>query len=84
MPAAATSLGLTRTSGAPWERSFGRILRPIGVRTVSTRWPMNRNNSGRKTNLRGRALDAKGDVTGLLPCERGGVFLDHFDGNLGA
>ena len=69
MPAAAMSFGLTRTSGAPWERSFGRILRPIGVRTVSTRWPMTRNISGRKTNRAGAPLDAEGDMTGLLPGE---------------
>ncbi len=37
IPAAARSLGLTRTSGAAWESSFGRILRPIGVSAVSTR-----------------------------------------------
>ena len=53
-------LGFTRTSGAPWERSLGRILRPIGVRTVSTRWPMTRNISGRKTSRAGPLSMRKG------------------------
>ena len=84
MPAATMSLGLTRTSGAPWERSFGRILRPIGVRTVSTRWPMTRNNKGRKTNRAGARLDPEGDVTALLSREPGRVLLDDLDGDLAA
>ena len=84
MPAAAMSLGFTRTSGAPWERSFGRILRPIGVRTVSTRWPISRNISGRKTNRARRALDPEGDMSALLSREPGRVLLDHLDRDLGA
>ena len=75
MPAAARSLGLTRTSGAPWERSFGRTLRPIGVPTVSTRWPMNRNSKGRKTNRAGCALDAEADMTASFPASQVGCCL---------
>jgi hypothetical protein len=36
IPAAASSFGLTRSSGAAIVRAFGRTFRPIGVLVVST------------------------------------------------
>ena len=66
MPASIRSCGFTRTSGAAFERSFGRTLRPIGLLTFSTWWPTNFTSRTRK-NLASAVSIRKGTWPDSLP-----------------
>ena len=64
--------------------SLGRTLRPIGVSTVSTRWPMNRNSRGWKTNRAAAPSIRKGTWPDSRARQPGRVPAGDLEGDLGS